>query len=190
MGKPDERLPRTLTITAFGRRHGLSRSALLYYDRNGLLSPSARSPAGYRLYTESDGERLCRIRALRATGLPLARIAQALADEATLAGALGAQVAALEAQARALRDRQQVLARMLLQPDAFVPGARLTKDSWTAMFRAIGMDDAAMWRWHSEFEHSLPDAHRAFLASLGLPAPEIARIRHRAAADKKTPRPP
>ena len=190
MGKPDERLPRALTVTAFARRHGLSRSALLYYDRTGLLSPGARSPTGYRLYTPADGERLARIRALRATGLPLERIREVLADEALLAGALGAQVTQLEAQAQALRDRQRVLAQMLQQPAAFVPGARLSKESWTAMFRAIGMDDDAMWRWHAEFERALPQAHRAFLASLGLPAPEIARIRRRAGAQKTTPRPP
>ena len=190
MGKPDERIPRALTVTAFARRHGLSRSTLLYYDRTGLLSPSARSPAGYRLYTAADGERLARIRTLRATGLPLDRIREVLEDESSLAGALGAQVTQLEAQAQALRDRQRVLAQMLWQPAAFAAGAPLSKQSWTAMFRAIGLDDEAMSRWHAQFEQTMPQAHRAFLAALGLPAPEIARIRRRAGASKKKPRPP
>jgi len=36
-------------ITELARKHGLSRSTLLYYDRIGLLTPSGRSEAGYRL---------------------------------------------------------------------------------------------------------------------------------------------
>lgn len=36
---------------------GLSRSTLLYYDRIGLLSPSGRSEANYRLYSAEDRER-------------------------------------------------------------------------------------------------------------------------------------
>jgi len=42
---------------------GLSRSTLLYYDRIGLLSPSARSESGYRLYSAADRERFANARA-------------------------------------------------------------------------------------------------------------------------------
>ena len=47
-----------LTISQLGRRFGLSRSTLLYYDSIGLLSPSLRSRANYRLYSRSDVERM------------------------------------------------------------------------------------------------------------------------------------
>ena len=40
---------------------GLSRSALLYYDSLGLVSPSARSQANYRLYFDDDMRRLERV---------------------------------------------------------------------------------------------------------------------------------
>ena len=33
----------SISVSRFGRQFGLSRSALLYYDRIGLLSPSVRS---------------------------------------------------------------------------------------------------------------------------------------------------
>ena len=46
------------TVGRLARRFGLSRSTLLYYDSVGLLRPSDRSPAGYRLYTEKDLSRL------------------------------------------------------------------------------------------------------------------------------------
>lgn len=51
------------------------------------------------------------------------------------------------------------------------------KDAWVEMFRAVGLDDAAMARWHAEFETRWPDAHEGFLTWLGVPAADIARIR-------------
>ena len=46
-----------LTISQVASRFGLSRSTLLYYDTIGLLSPSLRSRANYRLYSPADVER-------------------------------------------------------------------------------------------------------------------------------------
>ena len=40
---------------------GVSIRALHYYDRIGLLRPSARTEAGYRLYAEADLARLQQI---------------------------------------------------------------------------------------------------------------------------------
>jgi hypothetical protein len=50
-------------------------------------------------------------------------------------------------------------------------------NQWVAMFRAIGLDDAAMHRWHREFEQHHPEAHQGFLEWLGLPTDRIAEIR-------------
>ena len=60
-------MSRPLTISALARRFGLSRSALLHYDRIGLLSPSGRSLAGYRCYSEADADRLRAIQTFRRT---------------------------------------------------------------------------------------------------------------------------
>jgi DNA-binding transcriptional MerR regulator len=49
------------TIGRIARIFGLSRSTLLYYDSIGLLTPTGRSDAGYRLYSEDDRKRLERI---------------------------------------------------------------------------------------------------------------------------------
>lgn len=157
-----------------GRRFGLSRSALLYYDRIGLLSPGARSGAGYRLYSADDVARLQRIVALRAGGLPLEGIRAVLDSRSSLTAVLEQQLVALNGQMRHLQEQQLVLCAMLGQP---APARGLDKAGWTAMFRAIGLDDDGMRRWHAAFEARQPEAHRDFLASLGLDEDEIGKVR-------------
>ena len=183
MAKPDERMAgaaeKPLTISALGRRFGLSRSSLLYYDRLGLLSPSARTDAGYRLYSLSDIERLKRIMALRAAGMPLAHIQSVLDSRSSLTGLLQQQLLAVNEQLQLLREQRAVLLTMLGLAGAADMPARLSKTAWTEMFRSIGMSDDDMWRWHAAFEQSRPDAHQAFLESLGISAAEVARIRAR-----------
>jgi len=53
---------------------------LHHYDELGLLSPSERSEAGYRLYSYDDLARLQEILIWRALGFPLAEIASLLDD--------------------------------------------------------------------------------------------------------------
>ena len=53
----------------------------------------------------------------------------------------------------------------------------ITVEQWVAMFREIGLDEAAMHRWHRIFELRHPEAHQVFLEWLGLPPQEIERIR-------------
>jgi DNA-binding transcriptional MerR regulator len=67
-----------LKIGELAKRTGLTVRALHHYDAIGLLSPSARSDAGYRLYNEADIARLHRILALRRFGLALADIGTTL----------------------------------------------------------------------------------------------------------------
>jgi DNA-binding transcriptional MerR regulator len=64
----------------FARRAGVTVRTLHHYDRLGLLSPEARSSAGYRLYGEDDLARLQQIAALKFLRLPLRRIKELLAQ--------------------------------------------------------------------------------------------------------------
>jgi DNA-binding transcriptional MerR regulator len=57
---------------------GISVKTLHHYDEAGLLSPSAKSGAGYRLYDEKDLERLQQILSLKALGLSLEQIKAAI----------------------------------------------------------------------------------------------------------------
>jgi MerR family transcriptional regulator, copper efflux regulator len=66
--------PQLLTIGEAAHRSGFTVKALRFYDRRGLLPPSARRPNGYRLYGENDLRRLEFIRQAKALGLTLAAI--------------------------------------------------------------------------------------------------------------------
>jgi len=58
-------------------------------------------------------------------------------------------------------------------------------NDWAAIFREIGLDEAAMHRWHAVFEGRAPEAHQSFLEWLHLPAAEIQRIREASATTWK-----
>lgn len=51
------------------------------------------------------------------------------------------------------------------------------KEEWVNRFRAIGLDEAAMRKWHELFEKENPQGHKSFLEWLGLPAGKITEIR-------------
>ena len=53
----------------------------------------------------------------------------------------------------------------------------VTVDEWVKRFRAIGLDEAAMQKWHKLFESENPTGHQSFLEWLGLPAEKITEIR-------------
>lgn len=98
-----------LTVGELAKRSGLTVRTLHHYDAIGLLRPSLRSDAGYRLYGQADIERLHRIQALRQLGLALADIGQALSGtQPPLAEVVDRQIAQLDrdlAEAARLRER-------------------------------------------------------------------------------------
>ena len=66
------------TVGELSRLTGLTVRALHHYGAIGLCSPSARSPSGYRSYSEADVLRLQQVLLLRELGLPLRDIAGAV----------------------------------------------------------------------------------------------------------------
>ena len=70
-----------LKVGELARRSGLTIRTLHHYDSIGLLCPSARSEAGYRLYSDADVARLHGIQALRQWGLGLSEIGALLANQ-------------------------------------------------------------------------------------------------------------
>lgn len=113
-----------LKIGELAKRIGLTVRALHHYDAIGLVHPSGRSDAGYRLYDRGDIARLHRIQALRGLGLTLAEI-QAMLDGhgADLRVVIQQQMAALDrdlVQAQDLKERLASLDEKLAtqtQPD-------------------------------------------------------------------------
>ena len=100
-----------LKIGELAKRSGLTVRTLHHYDDIGLVSPSARTEAGYRLYQRADVERLHQVQALRRFGMSLADIGTFLASPgASLNEVVAQQVAVLDKQmAQAALLRAQLL---------------------------------------------------------------------------------
>ncbi|UQA91557.1 MerR family transcriptional regulator [Streptomyces halobius] len=71
-----------LTIGQATRAARVTRKAVRVYEAKGLLPPAGRSTAGYRLYDDTDVERLTFIRRARTLGLHLDDIREVLAIHA------------------------------------------------------------------------------------------------------------
>lgn len=98
------------TVGELAKHSGLTVRALHHYEQLGLLRPSGRTEAGYRLYADEDVVVLHRIVAYQEMGLPLKEIGALLGDGAPpLHELLARQIAAAEDQLA----RQQRLLAML-----------------------------------------------------------------------------
>jgi DNA-binding transcriptional MerR regulator len=62
---------RQMQIGEVAERTGLSLRTIRHYEEVGLVIPSARSKGGFRLYTETDVERLMVIRRMKPLGFSL-----------------------------------------------------------------------------------------------------------------------
>lgn len=69
-----------LTVGQVAGLVGVSVRTLHHWDEIGLVVPSARSWAGYRLYEPDDVARIHRVLVYRETGMPLAEVARVLDD--------------------------------------------------------------------------------------------------------------
>ena len=104
-------------VQEFAKLAGVTVRTLHHYDRLGLLKPSGRSDAGYRLYRDRDAGRLEQIVVLKFLGLPLTEIARLLRRERPLADVLRRQQIVLaekrqqlDAAIRAIGRAEQSLA--------------------------------------------------------------------------------
>jgi DNA-binding transcriptional MerR regulator len=102
--------PKALTVGELARRTGLTVRTLHHYDEIGLLEPSDRTAAGYRLYGRREVERLQQIVSLKALGMGLAEIGELLQrPEVTLGSVLDSHIASLRAS---IGEKQRLLARL------------------------------------------------------------------------------
>jgi DNA-binding transcriptional MerR regulator len=126
---------RLLRIQEAAAEAGLTPRSVRYYEEMGLLRPAARSDGDYRLYDESDLDRLRFIKGLRDdAGFSLAEISRLLEDEearerdhaayhATADPAerlrlLAARVASFERQGQTLRTKIARLQAMVDETEA------------------------------------------------------------------------
>jgi MerR family transcriptional regulator, thiopeptide resistance regulator len=101
-----------MTVGETASATGVTVRTLHHYDRIGLVTPAARSAAGYRLYAPADVERLQQVVAYRRLGLGLEDIAAALAD-----GPAPGRRRALERQRELVEEKITELTRLLAALD-------------------------------------------------------------------------
>jgi DNA-binding transcriptional MerR regulator len=114
-----------LQVKEVARIAGVSVRALHHYDDIGLLAPSARTEAGYRLYSDDDLLRLQQILIGRELGMSLEEIKRSL-DDPTFD-----RRAALEKQRQEITTRAERAAAILRAIDAAL--AALTNEGGKAM---------------------------------------------------------
>jgi DNA-binding transcriptional MerR regulator len=134
---------------------GVTVRTLHHYDRIGLLSPSERTPAGYRRYTPSDLDRLHQVLVYRELGFPLEEIATLLDDP-------GADpVAHLRRQLALLRDRldrtRAMVAAVEKEMEARTMGISLTPEE---RFEVFGDNDPSQYDAEVEERWGETDAYR------------------------------
>lgn len=126
-----------LKIGELAKRTGLTVRTLHHYDSIGLLTPSVRSDAAYRLYNREDIVKLHRIQALRCLDLSLAEIAGLLqGGSSDLQSVIEQQIVGLERQIERsveLRDRLRRLAQQLREQ------RELSMDYWLSTLEMMNM---------------------------------------------------
>jgi DNA-binding transcriptional MerR regulator len=121
---------------------------LHHYDAIGLLRPSGRSEAGYRLYAQDDLEHLQQILFFRELGFSLADIKRIMLDAGfDRRRALAAQRALLAAKARRTGD---MLAAIDVAIDALEKGTQMDSEKMFAVFGDFDprdYEDEVQARW-------------------------------------------
>jgi MerR family transcriptional regulator, copper efflux regulator len=109
-----------LQIGVVAERVGLSLRTVRYFEEVGLVTPSARTVGGFRLYSEEDVERLLVVKGMKPLGLTLEEIREVLdlleqsANPRSLEPSdLGELVARMEEYAERADERIEKLERIL-----------------------------------------------------------------------------
>lgn len=117
-----------LKVGDLARRTGLTVRTLHHYDEIGLLTPSGRSDAGYRLYSQADVQRLHGIQTMRQMGLALSDIGSLLAgDGMAPERIIGRQIRSLDQQ---IEQATELRGRLTMLRDGLMAGAEPDMGNW------------------------------------------------------------
>lgn len=133
------------TAAAVAERFGVSVKALRVYERLGLIKP-ARTVSGWRIYRQTELERLSAILALKQLGLPLKRIGELLRGPGDLAAALALQEAALE---DAKAETEQALQLVRAARARLKDRRTLSPDELGNLVRSTAVSD---FKWNDKME--------------------------------------
>ncbi|HET6487400.1 MAG TPA: MerR family transcriptional regulator, partial [Spirochaetia bacterium] len=159
-----------------GELFGISRSTLLYYDAKGILAPSGRTLAGYRMYSDQDRARLQTIVLFRGLGLPLRAIKEYLDNPKDGATALLLRrMFSINEQLNRLADQQKTVLA-LIEKDGTLKGAKRRLLAMKDLGSKAGLSASNYRRVHEAFERASPETHRQFLRHLGFTDAEVRRL--------------
>lgn len=119
-----------MLIGEVSQHSGVSARMLRHYDSIGLLSPTGRTAAGYREYSEPDLQRLFHVEILRSLGLSLLEAQRAL-DESSFTPSM--LIEELVTRTRESIAREQDLLRRLQQVHASGPAR------WDEVLRIVSL---------------------------------------------------
>ncbi|MBY6105949.1 MerR family transcriptional regulator [Ferrimonas balearica] len=136
-------------ISELAQQVGLSRTALLYYEKQGLIQ-GQRQANGYRLYSDQDLQRVRLIQKLQAGGLTL-KECQACLDA---------------------RIDRTLLQQRLQQLDQELAQKQQSRDLLAAL---LGQGD--LKAWHESVDRVAPDAHLDWLMKQGFNEKEALRLK-------------
>lgn len=117
-------------IGEVAERTGLSLRTIRYYEEVGLITPSARSTGGFRLYTEGDIARLMLVKRMKPLEFSLDEMRDllgtldALDDDDTAATERGALLDRLDTFRTAAEDRCGALRKQLETAEGFAESLR------------------------------------------------------------------
>ncbi len=123
-------------VNQLARLAGISVRTLHHYDEIGLLEPSDRSEAGYRLYSTAELERLQQILYYRELGFPLTAIRRVMGDPGF------DRLEALTEQRRLLLEKRRRIDAMIIGLDRALVSAE----------KGIGMDEKEMFEVFGDFD--------------------------------------
>ncbi|HEX2622651.1 MAG TPA: MerR family transcriptional regulator [Phototrophicaceae bacterium] len=140
-------------------RAGVTVRTLRYYDKIGLLKPSARSASGQRLYTEPDVARLQQILTLKLIGLSLDEIKYLLtSDVLEIQHLLDRQKHALE---QTVQQLTQVIHTIEQAQASLNISQTLDLEQFVNIIRMVNMHNQSQSNWFDQF---ISEAQQAKLA--------------------------
>ena len=162
-------------ISRLADRFDLSRSTLLYYDSIGLLKPSKRTEANYRLYDEKDIKRLELICMYRDMGIELSDIKVLLNDKTENMEILEHALINMEKSIEKIRSKQKKIMQVI-QNNIGTPSSNV--EIFLSVLKNLGFTQEDMRDFHMEYERNDEKGHHAFLQFLGMNESEIAKVKH------------
>ncbi len=165
-----------LTVTQLAKQFEISRSTILYYEKQQLLLAAFRSENAYRWYGDKEIQRLKTINAYRSYGLSITSIRSLLARNGlSQTQILKQHFKHLEREIQHLRAQQKAIV-VLLQEPSLLEEKMVNKQRWVEIMQAAGFTETDMVKWHQKFEQLEPEEHQKFLESLGISSQEISKI--------------